>query len=215
MSSVPVRILLTAWLMAGIAASARAAATASDPSPEPCPDAVASTGVVENWTFGFRFTIPEDLEGFWNSGGCAPDGDGCACLPDHGRFIPIPKGAGGHARRHVEVFAAPEVVIEQPTLAKEVRYELQNIRQRAQADTVRVASQSDTSLGSLPARHVVVDFEDRSDRRRRTSDFVVALRNGFRYLIVLETTPASYPRDRESVAAIARSFETTSGEYYP
>src|SRR6185369_17562436 len=64
------------------------------PSKPPCPDERAWTGRYRNYVFGFSILIPRSLKGYWNSARCAPDEkDGCVCMNDHGRVIPLSSDA--------------------------------------------------------------------------------------------------------------------------
>jgi hypothetical protein len=56
-----------------------------------CPDEIATTGYYRNYSYGFSIKIPQGLKGFWNSARCVKDKNGCVCMGDHGRFIPIDK----------------------------------------------------------------------------------------------------------------------------
>src|SRR5947209_3021149 len=70
-----------------------------------CPDNVPSLGKYENDYFGFSIVIPKNLEGHWNSARCSGGPDGCACMSDHGRIIPLDKNLS-RPTDFIEVFAA-------------------------------------------------------------------------------------------------------------
>src|SRR5580692_7448522 len=68
-----------------------------------CPDTHPWTGHVATWSFGFAFDVPKPLKAYWNSAGCQPNKDGCTCMSDNGRIIPLGSPNGG---RQIEMYGA-------------------------------------------------------------------------------------------------------------
>ncbi|MFG6485587.1 hypothetical protein ACG04R_02825 [Roseateles sp. BYS78W] len=91
-----------------------------------CADERPTTGRYRNYSYGFTVVIPKGLEGWWNSARCVPQTpDGCICMGDHGRSLPLPGGGS------ISIDAAPEVF--EATLATAAYKDLHGFEARTEA----------------------------------------------------------------------------------
>jgi hypothetical protein len=145
-----------------------------------CPDSRGWTGRYTNYSYRFSVTIPKGLQGFWNSARCSNGPDGCVCMSDHGRIIPLTQEPY-EAERHIEVYAAYAVEVDEPTLALEVANRLAYIRQLSNGGKAEVHHRFKTRLGGIDAERVVMRYYDGESKKRRIEDFVEALRANVEY----------------------------------
>jgi hypothetical protein len=177
-------------------------------SKDACPDADRWTGKYTNHSYGFSIMIPERLEGYWNSARCVNGTDGCVCMSDHGRIIPLTPEP--HERdRHIEAYAGYAVDLDAPTVAFEVNKRLEYIRQRSRTHSLKIRSRSSLVLASLPAQRVVVRYYDETLKAWVVEDFIEALRNGVEYSLDLRTKEMSYEPDRRVFDSVVESFILT------
>lgn len=154
------RHLLSAlWLLA----AAYAAAAGQ------CPAGVPTHGRYYNG-YGFTMRIPTGLRGVWNSAGCVQGDDGCTCMSDHGRYLPLDGGDNG-----IDIFAAYNAMLYE-SLHDAVQAELGFARDRARHRYIKVLSLRSAQLGALKAARLVVQYRDKDDGRLIVKDQVLALR---------------------------------------
>src|SRR6516225_8695173 len=125
-----------------------------------CPDTVSSTGKYVNYSYGFTVVIPNNLKGFWNSAICVSAADGCTCMSDHGRIIPL-SAAPYEPERHIKVHAGYAADLDDPTVQQEVDKHVDWVRERSRGNSVTILSQSNLGLGGLKARRAVVRYFDK------------------------------------------------------
>jgi len=172
----------------------------------PCPDTVEWTGRYVNYSYGFSVTIPKSLKGFWNSPRCIAGSDGCTCMSDHGRTIPL-SIEPNESERHIEVYAGYAAELDEPTVKAEVDEHLQWIGERSREGSVSVLKQSAMTLAGLKAQRVVVRYYDKNLNQWMVEDFVETLRWGdVEYLVSLRTHDQEYERDRKILEEVLDSF---------
>ncbi len=109
-----------------------------------CPGDVATVGRYRNYSYGFTVVIPKGLEGWWNSPPCSPDPpDGCLCMGDHGRDLPL-KGGG-----FILINADPQVLEE--SLATAAYKDLQAFEARNDASELVVKVFEPRRFRALPS----------------------------------------------------------------
>jgi hypothetical protein len=190
-------------LLASGLAGAQQAKGVGDPT---CPDTVSSTGEYVNGSYGFTVVIPKNVKGFWNSARCVSTSDGCTCMSDHGRIIPL-TAEPYEPERHIEVYAGYAADLDEPSVQGEVDKNLEWIRDRSRNDSVHVLKQSRLLLARLNARRVVVRYFDKQLDTWMVEDFVEALRGrDIEYSIYLRTREADYAKDRTVLDSILASF---------
>ena len=177
-----------------------------------CPDTISSTGRYVNDSYGFAVVIPKEVKGFWNSARCVSRPDGCTCMSDHGRIIPL--GAEPYEpERHIEVYAGYAADLDDATVQQEVKKTVGWIHQRSRAGSVTVLKQSNVLLSGLRARRVVVRYFDEKLDTWMIEDFVEALRHrGIEYSVYLRTREQQYRRDLPVFDSVINSFRLTKLE---
>ncbi len=172
----------------------------------PCPDTVTWTGKYVNYSYGFSVVIPIGFKGFWNSARCFAGRDGCTCMSDHGRIIPL-SAEPFEPERHIEVFAGYAADLDEPTVKAEVDKHLQWIRERSRQGSVSVLKQSSMTLAGLKAQRVAVRYYDKKLNQWMVEDFVEALRKrDVEYSVSLRTTEKAYEHDRTTFENVLASF---------
>jgi hypothetical protein len=189
-------------LSAGLAGAHRAKPAAQ----VACPDTVPSTGKYVNGSYGFSVVIPGNAKGFWNSAKCVSAADGCTCMSDHGRIIPL--GTEPYEpERHIEVHAAHAADLDDRTAQRAIDRNLDSIRERSRQDSVTVLRQSNLLLSGLKARRAVVRYFDTKLNRWTIEDMVEALRGGeIEYSVYLRTPDAAYGQDVRVFESLVNSF---------
>jgi hypothetical protein len=171
-----------------------------------CPDTRSWTGRYVNYSYGFTVVIPHNVKGFWNSARCVSGSDGCTCMSDHGRIIPL-SAEPYEPERHIEVYAGYAADLDDPTVRQAVNKTLGSIRQRGRADSVTVLKQSNVTLATLKARRVVVRYFDDKLNTWMIEDFVEALRSHhIEYSVYLRTREEAYKRDLRVFDSVVNSF---------
>jgi hypothetical protein len=171
-----------------------------------CPDTVSWTGRYVNHSYGFIVVIPKNVKGFWNSARCISGPDGCTCMSDHGRIIPL-SAEPYEPERHIEVYAAYAADLDDPTVQQEVNKRLDWIRERSRADSVAVLKQSNLLLAGLKARRVVVRYFDKQLNTWMIEDLVEALRGrDIEYSVYLRTREEVYKEDLRVFDSVVDSF---------
>jgi len=173
-----------------------------------CPDTRGWKGRYANYSYGFSIEIPKHLQGFWNSAQCSNGPDGCVCMSDHGRIIPLTPEPY-EPERHIEVFAGYAAGLDEPTIALEVANRLGHIRQRGKGKDVSILRRSKTLLAGIEAERVVVRYYDDESSIWRIEDFIEALQGGVEYSLYIRTGEKSYAQDRPIFEAGVRSFTLT------
>ena len=174
---------------------------------EPCPDARAWTGKYTNHSYGFAITIPDHLEGFWNSFACVGGPDGCVCMTDHGRIIPL-SSKRGEAEPYIEAYGGFAADLDEPTVSREMDKRLGWIRERSRGG-IQVRSRSAITLAGLEAERAVVRYYDKKLKSWFIEDFIEALQGGVEYSLCVRTRDTSYGRDRLVFEAVVQSFVLT------
>lgn len=146
---------------------------------EPCPDTLEYTGRYRNDQFGFALTIPAGLKGYWNSARCADDpADGCVCMGDHGRYVPLGPNAS------IEAYAGPDM------LWDEQAQSVDSLRTHKGVTRVRVVRSTSGDLGRLHGKRFVIEY--RQDDETRIEETIVAVDDGVQFLLTLRTGEARY-----------------------
>jgi hypothetical protein len=202
-------VSLLAMVTAGVAGQAPSAPGQTGPAEKPgaCPDEQAWTGKYHNYNYGFSITIPDKLKGFWNGFRCVDGADGCVCMQDHGRTIPLTDSDGA---RFIEVYAGYASYLDHPTLAQIVSSELRSLREHY-PKTLEIKRRSAITVAGVKGERVVVRYYEAKLKRWQREE-VVALWTGNEYLLHLVTPEPNYMRDRKLFAAVVGSFVFTDDE---
>ncbi len=200
-----IRLALTVLAIIGISLSMRnLALTAQDTvksSLGQCPDQITTEGSYKNWDFGFKVTIPPKLKGSWNSANCIYDhNEGCICMPDHGRIIPLSGSQG-----FIEIYAG----FSGSSLGGAVNSRLDDMYTKYGKERVKVTSSSTLILAGLPARRVLVTYYAQEAGKWWVEDFVQAKRKNIEYTIYLRTEKEAFRKHRSAFEAILKSFKLT------
>ena len=176
---------------------------------EACPDTLDTKGTYQNQSYGFSIVIPSELKGVWNSARCVSGKDGCVCMSDHGRIIPLATDPT-ESDHWIEAYAGFATDIDEPTTEQEVEKRLEWIRERSRAGSVSVSHRSNVVLGGLKGRRVIVRYYDKESKRVMVEDFVELLRGrkdvDVEYSLYLRTPVAAYEQDRAIFEKVLRSF---------
>lgn len=177
-----------------------------------CPDTLDTQGKYVNVSYGFSIVIPDDLRGVWNSARCVGGKDGCVCMSDHGRIIPL--GTNSKEPDHwIEAYAGFATDIDEPTSQQEVKKRLEWIRERSRKGSVSVLKRSSIVLAGLKGQRVLVRYYDVESKRLMMEDFVELLRDrkqvDVEYSLYLRAPVAAYKQDKAIFEAILRSFALT------
>jgi hypothetical protein len=175
---------------------------------QPCPDTVNTNSTYVNSSYGFSIVIPAGLKGTWNSARCVAGNDGCICMSDHGRIIPLSEGQND-TDHWIEAYAGFAAELDEPTLQDAVDKRLDWIRERSVAGSVSVLQRSDIRIGGIDAKRVVVRYRDRESSRLMVEDFVEALRGkagDVEYSVYLRSPVDAYERDKPNFDQVLSSF---------
>jgi hypothetical protein len=164
---------------------------------ELCPDQKVYTGQYRNQYYGFSIVIPAGLKGYWNSPRCAKAEEGCVCMTDHGRIIPL----AGDAQ--IEAYTGHQMEPEWSVSDYE-KDEIASLKKREGVRQVKVLSSKGVRLGSLRARRFVVQFGEKG--KQIISDRVVALHRGVKYDLILHTLVNRYEKDRRQFEQVIASW---------
>ena len=171
-----------------------------------CPDTHAWTGKYVNYSYGFSVVIPEGYKGFWNSAVCVAGPDGCTCMSDHGRIIPL-TAEPYEPERHIEVFASYGADLDELTVKQAVDKRLERIRKRSREGSVSVLKQSTITLAGLRSQRVLVRYYDEKLNQMMVEDFVEAIRRrSVQYSLYLRTTEKAYTHDRSVFDNVIATF---------
>jgi hypothetical protein len=178
--------------------------------PEGCPDQRAWTGKYHNYNYGFSITIPENLKGFWNGFRCVDAPDGCVCMQDHGRTIPL-TAEPHEPSRLIEIYAGYASHLDDPTLAHVVSFELRSMRHE-HPKTLEIRKRATVILAGLKGERVVVRYYDAKLKRWQREELVALVQGDVEYLLYLLTPDSSYVHDRKVFEAVVASFVLTDEE---
>jgi hypothetical protein len=174
-----------------------------------CPDEVDTTGKYVNYSYGFSIIIPPGLKGTWNSARCVAGNEGCVCMSDHGRIIPLSERLDDtdHWIEAYASFAADP----DDTVQDEVNKRLDWIRERSVAGSASVLRAPDTKIGGISAKHVIVRYRDKESNQMMVEDFVEALWGGaegdrVEYSVYLRSPIDVYEQDKASFDRVLSSF---------
>jgi hypothetical protein len=175
-----------------------------------CPDTIDTIGRYVNSSYGFSIVIPTGLKGAWNSGRCGAGKDGCVCMSDHGRIIPLATGRTD-SDHWIEASAGFATELDEPTPQNAVDSRLGWIRERSRDGSVLVLQRSDLTIGGIKGKRVVVRYYDKKSGRVMVEDFVEALRDkpDVEYSLYLRTTVEAYERDKAIFDQVLTSFALT------
>lgn len=167
---------------------------------EPCPDEKAWTGKYRNEYYGFSIVIPPGRKGFWNSGRCDKDEKiGCVCMgTDHGRTIPLSDTAS------IEAYSGFQMESEW-SLKDYVAQRITALKKREDAEQLKVLSSRSIRLGKLKARRLIAGFTEK--RKDIVIDYVIALRAGVEYELVLQTLAGDYQKERPEFEKVIASWK--------
>jgi hypothetical protein len=169
-----------------------------------CPDDKAWTGKYTSDSYGFTIVIPTGLKGFWNSARCVSRADGCTCMQDHGRIIPLTQPS--EPERYVEAYANNGADLDEPTVAEAVKSHLRGIRERSREKSVQIRKRSDITLANLRGQRALVRYYDAKLQVWMMEDFVELLRGGVEYSLYLRTPEETYELDRAVFDTVVASF---------
>jgi hypothetical protein len=166
---------------------------------EPCPDEKAYTGKYRNQHYGFSITIPMGLKGYWNSARCVQTDEGCICMSDHGRVIPLSEAA------HIEAFASYETLEWSPRDYE--KNEIANVKKREGIEGVRVLRSKGILLGNIEALRLAIQFSEKN--KSVIEDRIIAVHKGVEYELILYTLADRYQTDRETFEKVIASWKLT------
>jgi len=143
---------------------------------------------------------------------CVDNPDGCVCMTDHGRIIPL-SSEPYQPDRHIEVYAGFAVDLDTPTVEQEVRSNLRWIRKRSRPQSLNVRQRSNIILGGLKGQRVVARYYDPKLKGWFIEDFIELLRDDVNYSLYLRTPARNYRRDQVVFEAVLASFALTDEKY--
>lgn len=170
-----------------------------------CPDDKAWTGKYRNYSYGFTIVIPTGLKGFWNSASCVSHPDGCICMQDHGRIIPLTPEPS-KPERYIEAYADNGADLDEPTVAEAVKGHLRLIRERSREKRMQVRKRIGITLAGLKGERAVVRYYDAKLQAWMMEDFVELMRGGVEYSLYLRTPEKTYEHDRGAFDTVVASF---------
>ena len=170
-----------------------------------CPDDKAWTGKYRNYSYGFTIVIPTGLIGFWNSASCVSHPDGCICMQDHGRIIPLTPEPS-KPERYIEAYADNGADLDEPTVPEAVKSHLGWIRERSFEKRMQVRKRNGVTLAGLKGERVLVRYYDAKLQAWMMEDFVELLRGGVEYSLYLRTPEKTYEHDRGAFDTVVASF---------
>jgi hypothetical protein len=177
-----------------------------------CPDTHPWTGKYQNFSYGFSMVVPEGYAGFWNSARCVSGTDGCVCMSDHGRIVPL-SHKPYEKERHMEVYASHGAELDNPTVAAAVAENLSSIRKRSRRHTLMIRRRKRVSVAGTRGQRVLVRYYDKQLGAWLLEDFIKLINNGDEYSIYLRTSVKNYKHYKCILDKIARSFTfTESGQ---
>ena len=204
-SSLPLLLIALAAIAWACQSQFDATSRKSPAVKDTCPDSVASTGKYTNNSFGFSVTIPKQLRGFWNSARCSDESDGCICMSDHGRTIPL-TSESLHRERYIEIYAGYVADLNDTTVSSEVAKQIETIRQESLPHPIAISKQIDITLAGIPAKRAVVRYYDRTPKGWLIEDLIESLHGEVEYVLYLRTPEDSYPHDRPILDRVVGSF---------
>lgn len=114
----------------------------------------------------------------------------------------------------IEAFAGFAADLDEATLKNAVDERLDWIRERSAAGSVSVLQVTDTRIGGMSAKRVVVRYRDKDSNRVMVEDFVEALRGRaevyVEYSVYLRSPFDAYERDKPNFDRVLRSFAVTT-----
>jgi hypothetical protein len=164
---------------------------------EICPDQKVYTGKYRNRYYGFSIVIPAGLKGYWNSARCAKTDEGCVCMTDHGRIIPLADDA------QIEAYTGYQMEPEWSVSDYE-KDEIADLKKQEGVEQVKVLSSKGVRLGGLKARRFAVQYIEKG--KNMISDRVVALHKGVEYELILHTLDKRYEEDRREFEKVIASW---------
>lgn len=206
MNSVLALVLATVAICAQAASSKQQPQNAStSPTIEECPDTHAWTGKYKNRSYGFSIVIPEGYEGFWNSARCVSGPEGCTCMSDHGRIIPL-SHEPYEDERHVEAFASHGAELDEPTVTQAVAQHLRRIGEHSRKHSLAVRKRTVVIVAGVRGERVFVTYFDERMNAWLVEDFIELLKDGDKFSLYLRTPRKYYEYDRHIFEVVIASF---------
>jgi hypothetical protein len=199
---------------AGLTADAQRPSGGADPTLQSTgrPDDRAWTGKYNNHSYGFSVVIPNSLKGHWNSPRCVDGADGCVCMQDHGRIIPL-STEPYEPSRYIEAYPGYMPDLDDPTAAQLVSLELRSIREESRKRSLQIRQRSRITLAGRKGERVIVRYYDAKLKRWQVEDYVALLREDVEYSLSLVTPGRTYEHDRRIFNAVVSSFALTDEKY--
>jgi hypothetical protein len=205
-------------VLLGFAVASDPAQSGQDQSPKKstsekisaCPDARAWTGKYQNYSYGFSIVIPQGLRGFWNSAGCIENSDGCTCMSDHGRIIPLgSEPREDEPERHIEAYAGYAAHIYPVVLSEAVKSHLDRIRERSRDKSMKIRKRVRVTVAGLNGQRFVVRYFAVKSQTWMVEDFIELLRGDVEYDLYLRTPEGNYEHDQSVFDNVIASFRLT------
>ena len=169
-----------------------------------CPDDAPTTGWYRNYSYGFSITIPLGLKGYWNSVPCAKDKNDCVCMGDHGRQIPIRKGA------YLEVVADHWIEeTREESIGRVLEIGIETHKENGEnAETLKRTA---GWLNGFPASRLKLRYKDPKTGVRMIEEIIICAptdreHSGEVYTIYLVTPESSYNKDIQLLGRVQRSW---------
>lgn len=176
-------------------------------SSDECPDTHAWTGKYRNYSYSFAIVIPPQFKGYWNSPSCSSEPDGCMCMSDHGRIIPLTQEPY-EPERHIEAYAGYVTELDE-SVAEVAQDDVNRIAKRSRPQSVQVLSRTDTKIAGLKGKRVVVRYFDLKQDKWFIEDFVELRRQDVEYNLYVRTPEKSYSQDLAIFNTMLKSFRLT------
>lgn len=163
-----------------------------------CPDEHPTTGQYRNDSYGFTVVIPKGFEGWWNSARCVPEPpDGCTCMGDHGRGLPLPGGGS------ISIVAQPEVF--EASLATAAYKDLHDFEARTEASELMLQLFEPRRLRALTSYRYIATSAVAGAAVVRESAHV-SLPSGGYVVISIEASQEEYRKHRPAYTALLSSL---------
>lgn len=191
--------LVLAVLLIGVGIVPEAKPQAKSASAELCPDEKTYTGKYRNWLYGFSMAIPAGLKARWNSARCAKDAEGCVCMSDHGRYIPLSEDAG------IEIYAGYDVL--EQSRDEDEQFEIEFLSKENGVERVERVSSGENQLGKLRAHTLLLKFV--KEGKIGFKEEITAKHKGVEYTLTLRTWEDRHQQDRRKFKQVIASWKLT------
>src|SRR5205085_12094721 len=109
---------------------------------------------------------PSRLKGYWNSARCVNEKNDCVCMGDHGRHIPIRKGA------YLEVFVSPRNYDSRKETI-EYEQELKLKHHKEEGENTETLSRAATRLSRFPATRLKLNYKGTKTGGRMIEESII------------------------------------------